>query len=111
MQLLLGGVTDVGSFATQLQLKPQPHGEGMLVREAKKLVTAAAGTLVPPLLPLLALRDSGAAAMRLLSKYWDRKGVPRDAGAQAVCACLTLMHFMNCAVCTQMLLDCRDSMR
>jgi hypothetical protein len=86
-QLLLGGVTDVGSFATQLLLKPQPHTEGVLVREARRLVTAAAGTLVPPLLPLLALRDSGTAAMRLLSKYWDRKGVLRDAGAQQKLCC------------------------
>jgi hypothetical protein len=87
-QLLLGCVTDVGSFATQLLLKPQPHGEGVLVCEGRRLLTAAAGTLVPPLLPLLALRDSGTAAMRLLSKYWDRKGVPRDAGAQSVVLCI-----------------------
>lgn len=85
-QLLLGGVTDIGSFATQLLLKPQPHGEGLLVREARSLITAAAGALLPPLLPLLALRDSGAAAVRLLSKYWDRKGVPRDADSRSLVA-------------------------
>jgi hypothetical protein len=90
-QLLLGGVTDIGSFATQLLLRPQPHSEGLLVREARSLITAAAGTLVPPLLPLLALRDSGTAAMRLLSKYWDRKGVPRDAGA-LVYGCTAEVH-------------------
>eukprot|EP00882_Tetradesmus_deserticola_P001077 GHRQ01001165.1.p1 GENE.GHRQ01001165.1~~GHRQ01001165.1.p1 ORF type:complete len:300 (+),score=139.20 GHRQ01001165.1:206-1105(+) len=85
-QLLLGGVTDVSSLATQLLLKPQPYREGLLVRQARRLVTVAAGTLVPPLLPLLALRDSGAVAVRLLSKYWDRKGVPRDADSRAIVA-------------------------
>jgi hypothetical protein len=78
----------LASKATQLLLKPQPHGEGVLVREGRRLLTAAAGTLVPPLPPLLALRDSRTAAMRLLSKYWDRKGVPRDAGAQSVVLCI-----------------------
>lgn len=78
-RLLLGGVTNVRGLITQLVLKPEAH-EGILIRKARGLITAVVAGFVPPLLPVLALRDSGASAARLLGRYWERKGVPRDAG-------------------------------
>lgn len=83
-RLLLGGVTNVKGFITQLVLKPEPH-EGLLIRQVRGVVTGVVGGLLPPLLPVLALRDSGVAAARLLGRYWDKKGVPHSAGEQQKC--------------------------
>eukprot|EP00878_Enallax_costatus_P003788 GHUV01004004.1.p1 GENE.GHUV01004004.1~~GHUV01004004.1.p1 ORF type:complete len:297 (+),score=91.11 GHUV01004004.1:206-1096(+) len=82
-RLLLGGVTNVQGLVTQLVLKPEAH-EGILIRKARGVITAVVAGFVPPLLPVLALRDSGASAARLLGRYWERKGVPRDADSHAL---------------------------
>lgn len=81
-RLLFGSVTNVTGLLTQLVARPDAH-EGLVIRKARGILTAVVSGFVPPLLPLIALRDSGAAAARLMTKYWDRKGVPRNAGELA----------------------------
>lgn len=64
-------------------LKPAPK-EGLLVRKARDVVTLAVSVLLPPLLPLMLYRDSHAEASKLLSVYWDQKGVTLPEGQELV---------------------------
>lgn len=71
------------SMATRIILKPQPK-EGLLLRKTRDAVTLAATVFVPFLVPLVAVRDSHAEAANLLSRYWQRKGIPSAEGQQVV---------------------------